>query len=129
SPSTLLPYTTLFRSRSARPHQHWLNLPVLPGLELSPRSRRPRIRVVDEGDSVADEDVVFDRHAFADEGVARNLASPPDLRILVALDDRPDIRFVADITAVPVDALREFDALRQSHVDRSATVCVHRRSP
>ena len=33
------------------------------------------IGVVDERDAVADEDVVFDGHAFADEGVARDLAA------------------------------------------------------
>ena len=42
------------------------------------RGRGPRIRVVDEHHAVADEHVVLDRHPFADEGVARNLAAAAD---------------------------------------------------
>ena len=36
----------------------------------------PRIRIVDERHAMADENVVFDGHAFADESVAGNLAAP-----------------------------------------------------
>ena len=60
---------------------------------------------------MADEDVVLDRHAFTDEGVARNLAPPADLCILLDLDERSDLRFVADLAAVQVDELRELDVL------------------
>ena len=44
------------------------------GLQLAARGRGARINIVDERDAVADEHVVFDRHAFADEGVAGDLA-------------------------------------------------------
>src|SRR5207249_7253915 len=117
--------------RRAFPHQRCLNLPVLPGLELPRRSRRPWIGVVDEGDAVANEDVVLDRHAFTDEGVARNLAPPADLRILLDLDEGPDLRFVADLAAVQVDELRELDVLPQLDVGRNAErfVSPHQQAP
>src|SRR2546428_1132789 len=115
--------------RRASPHQRGLDLPVLLALEFPRRSRRPWIGVVDEGDAVADEDVILDRHAFTDEGVARNLAAPADLRILLDLDERPDLRFVADLAAVQVDELRELDVLPQLDVGRNTEVFVHRHTP
>src|SRR5438309_4489262 len=117
--------------RRAFSHQRGLDLPVLPGLEFPRRSRRPRIRVVDEGDAMADEDVILDRHAFTDEGVARNLAPPADLRILLDLDERSDLRFVADLAAVQVDELRELDVLPQLDVGRNAERFVgpHQQAP
>src|SRR2546425_6701390 len=114
--------------RCAFPHQRGLDLPVLLALEFPRRSRRPWIGVVDEGDAVADEDVVLDRHAFTDEGVARNLAPPADLRIFLDLDERPDLRFVADLAAVQVDELRELDVLPQLDVGRNVHRFVHRQT-
>ena len=65
--------------------------------------RRPRIAVVDESDAVSDEDAGFDGHAFADEGVARDLAALADLRALLDFDEGADLRFVADLAAVEID--------------------------
>src|SRR5436309_15598254 len=90
-------------------HQRGLDRPVRFGLEFPRRSRRPRIGVVDEDNTVADEDVVLDRHALTDEGVTRNLAPLADLRILLDLDKRADLRVVAELVAVPVDELRATD--------------------
>src|SRR5207245_3052258 len=87
----------------------------------------PRIGVVDEGDAVADEDVVLDRHAFTDESVTRNLAPPADLRILLDLDERPDLRFIADLAAVQVDELRELDVPPELDVGRNTEVFVDRQ--
>src|SRR5881296_260022 len=101
--------------RRAFPHQRCLDLPIHLGLEFPRRSRRPRIGVVDEDDAVADEDVVLDCHAFTDEGVARNLALPADLRIFLDLDERPDLCSVADLAAVEIDELPQLDVGR--HVE------------
>src|ERR1035441_4197021 len=54
------------------------DLPIVLGLEGSVR-RSSRVEVVDEGDAVADEDVVFNGDAFADEGVAGDFAIAADL--------------------------------------------------
>ncbi len=97
--------------RSALLHERALDLPVARRLKLSGRRRRPRIGIVDEGDAVADEDVVLDRHTFADERVTRDLAAPPDGRVFLDLDERPDRRLIADLAAVEIDELRELDVL------------------
>src|SRR5437870_597152 len=111
--------------RRAFPHQRCLDLPIHLGLEFPRRSCRPRIGVVDEDDAVADEDVVLDCHAFTDEGVARNLALPADLRIFLDLDERPDLCSVADLAAVEIDELRELDVLPQLDVGRHVEGFVH----
>src|SRR3989441_2689849 len=117
--------------RRAFPHQRCLDLLVVPGLKSPSRGRRPRVGVVDEGDAVADENVVLNRHAFADEGVARNLTPPAGLRILLDLDERPDLRLVADLAAVQVDELRKFDVLPQLDVGRNAErfIGLHQQAP
>src|SRR5262249_60327050 len=84
-------------------------LPVAARLELTGRRRRARVGVVDEGDAVADEDVILDRHALADEGVARDLAAPSDRRVLLDFDERADLGLVADLAPIQVDELREPD--------------------
>ena len=55
-----------------------LNLPVRFGLEASVRVGGAGIGVVDEHDSMADEHIVFNRHALADERVAGDLAALAD---------------------------------------------------
>src|SRR5258705_3747314 len=95
--------------RGTLPHRGRLDPPVVLCLELARRSRRARIGSVDEGDAMADEHAVLDGDAFTDESVARNLAPPANLRVLLDLDERADLRFVADLTAVQVDELSERD--------------------
>src|SRR5262245_62098596 len=110
--------------RGSSPHQRGLDHPVLRGLGFPRRRRRPRIGVVDEGHAVADEDLVLDRHALADEGVARNLASPAHPRIFLDFDERPDLGFVADLAAVQVDERRELNAGPELDVRRDTAVVV-----
>ena len=93
-----------------------LDLPVGFGLQLPVGGRGPRIAVVDEHHAVADEDVVLNRDAFADERMARDLAALADAGVLLDLDEGADLRFVADLATVQVDelarALRLAPALR-----------------
>ena len=56
-------------------HDRALHLPIFLGLQFAVGGRGPRITVVDKRHSVPDEDIVFDGHAFADKGVAGNLAA------------------------------------------------------
>ena len=77
-----------------------LHFPVALGLEIAGFGGRARIGIVDERDAVADKHVILDRHAFADEGVARDLAAPSDRRVLLNFDERTDFCFIADFAAV-----------------------------
>ena len=54
---------------------------------------------------MADKDSVFDRYAFANEGMARNLAVVPHLCVLLNLHERADLRVVANLATVQVDEL------------------------
>ena len=76
-----------------------LDLPVCLCLQLATRGCT-RIGIVDEHDAVADEDVVLNCHAFADERMARDLAAASDRGVLLNLDECADLRFVADLAAV-----------------------------
>src|SRR5436190_17807961 len=71
--------------------------------------------VVYEHHSVADEDVIFDGHAFAQKTVARDLATPADLHALLYLDKRPDPRLVPDLAPVSVDEREYPHILTQFH--------------
>src|SRR5207237_6368675 len=90
------------------------------------RIHRLREQVVDEHDAVAHEDAVANRHARADERVARNLAVPADDRARLDLDERADLRVVADRAAIQVHELRlrDGDAVAKDHVFRN-----HSRPP
>src|SRR5260370_4073382 len=111
--------------RRAPLHHRRLDLPVLLGLELPRQCRRPRIAVIDEGDAMADEDVILDGDALTDEGVTLDLAAPAHLRIPLDLDERADLRLVADLASVQVDEARELDILAERDVGRDAEVFAH----
>ena len=74
---------------------------------------------------MTDEDVVFDRHAFADERVAGDLAVLSDLGVLLNLDKGADLGVVADLAAVEVDELGELDVLARASRRRNAQVVAH----
>src|SRR5439155_26994820 len=65
---------------------------------------------------VADEHIVLDRHALADEGVAGDLAPPADGGVLLDLDERPEPGVVADLAAVEVDEAVDGDVPAEPHV-------------
>src|SRR5688572_18089481 len=54
------------------------HFPVGGGLQLARGGGGARVRVVDEHHTVADEHLILDGHAFANEGVARDLAAAAD---------------------------------------------------
>src|SRR3990172_6752447 len=62
-----------------------LDFPVFLRLKLTVQRGRTRVRIVDEGYAVTDKNVVFDGHAFAHEGVTRNLAAAADRGVLLNL--------------------------------------------
>src|SRR6266850_2195840 len=109
-------------------HQCRLDLPVLLGLQMTVAGGGARIGVVDEGDPVADEDVVLDDDPLAHEGVARDLAVLADLGVLLNLDEGPDLGVVAHLTPVEVDELRQPDAVAELHVGRHGQGVAHSRT-
>ena len=62
-----------------------------------------RVQVVDEHHAVTDEHFILDRHPFANERVARNLAVRANHRVFLNLHERPDARIVADAAAIQID--------------------------
>ena len=88
-------------------HDRALHLPVGLGLQFPFLGSRAWIAVVDEGDAMPDEHVVFDRYTLTDEGVARYLASSADGCIFLNLDKSPYLGFIADLTTVEIDELGE----------------------
>ena len=60
---------------------------------------------------MSDENLIFNRDAFADEGMAGYLAVPSDPGVFLYLDKRADLGVIANLAAVEVDELREFDVV------------------
>ena len=58
------------------------------------------ISVIRKHDAMPDEDVVFDRDAFAHEAVGRDLAPATYLGALLDLDERADFRFLSYPTSI-----------------------------
>ena len=78
----------------------------------------PRIAIVDECHSVPNEDVVFDRDPFADEGVAGDLAALADAGVLLDLDKGADLRLVSDFASIEIDELGEPNVLPELDIRR-----------
>ena len=74
---------------------------------------------------MANKDIVFNRHAFTDECVARDLAAFSNRGILLDFDERSDFCFVADFTAIEVDKLREPYVSTQPHIISDAQKRIH----
>src|SRR5271170_3854365 len=102
-------------------------MPILLGLQASFRGCCTRIRIIDEHNAMADEDVVFNLHTLANEGVTRYLAAPADSGVLLNFNERPYLGFVADFTSVQVDELRELDPLAKLYVRGNTAEFAHRR--
>jgi hypothetical protein len=77
-------------------------VPVRFGLELAVRSRRAWIAIIDKRDIVPNENAFFDCDAFADEGVAGNFATRPDLCAFLDFNESANFRFVTDLASVKV---------------------------
>jgi hypothetical protein len=80
--------------------------PVIRSLQRSIRVYRPRVRVVDEHDAVANEDSVLNRHARAEEAVTRDLAIGTDLHVSLNLHEWPNATAASDAAAIKVYKIR-----------------------
>ena len=65
---------------------------------------------------MSDEYLGLDGNAFADEGMARDLAAIADPRALLNLDERADLCLVADLAAVEVDEGKDPNVSAQLNV-------------
>src|SRR5690606_22487019 len=96
--------------------------------------RGAREAVVREHHAVADEDLVLDVHALADERVRGHLAACADEGVLLDLHERADARLVADRAAVEIheigvkdpDVLPEANAVCNGHAVIPQFVVVYR---
>jgi len=84
--------------RRTLPDDRLFTYPIRLGLQVSAGSGRTGIEVVDEGNVMADENVIFDDDPLADEGMAGDLAVVPDG------------------AAIQVDELRQLDVRSHLHV-------------
>jgi hypothetical protein len=71
------------------------------------------------------EHVVFDGHAFADEGMAGNFATPAHFSVLLYFNERADLCFVADFATVKIDEFREPDFFAKLHIWGNAAEFIH----
>jgi len=104
----------------ARPRFHNCrdHFPVGIALQRAALGRRARILVVDKNDAMANENFVFDGHAFADETVTRDFAVAADARAFLNLNERADARSVADLAAVKIYEVMNFDIAPEFDVGR-----------
>src|SRR5437879_11699175 len=72
-------------------HQRRLDDPVTLGLQLTVRRGRARTGVVNERDTMANEDVVLDGDPFADEGMAGDLAVLADRGVFLNVEHGADL--------------------------------------
>src|SRR5208282_4565544 len=113
-------------NRSAFLDDCFLHFPIGFGLQTSASGRGARVRIVNEHHAVANENVVFDGHTFADEGVAGDLAAFTNRSVLLNLYKRANLGFIADFAAVEVDELGKFDISTEFHTRRNAKEFIHK---
>ena len=99
-------------------HDGWNYFPINVGLQRTAFSSRARIFVVDENHAVADEDFVLDRDAFADKAMRGNFAVAAYAGALLNLDERSNAGAVADLTAVEINEVMDFDVAAKLDVRR-----------
>jgi len=89
-------------------HRERFDLPIGFGLQRT-GSGRPWIGIINEGDAMADEHVIFDVHPSQDKSVAGNLAAAATRAFFLDLDKCADLGVVADLASVQVDELGKLD--------------------
>ena len=89
--------------RGASFHHRRNHGPIRLGLGDSTRAGGPRKPVVGEHHTVPEKYLVLDRDAFANEGMAGDLAGVANLRTFLNFNKGADARIVPDDTAVEID--------------------------
>jgi hypothetical protein len=91
-------------------------VPIVGYLHPTTVDRSARSTVVDENHAMADKDLVPDRDAGANEGMARYLAALSNLDIALDFHKGPDSCIVADLAAVQIYEWAQSDALPQFNI-------------
>src|SRR5688572_5867660 len=86
------------------------NFPVSLRLRRAIGVHRTRIDVVRKHHTMTDKTFILNRDAFTDETMRRDLTTFTDLRVLLYLNKRADLRVRADRTAVEIDQVGLKDA-------------------
>jgi hypothetical protein len=87
----------------------------------------PRIAVVNEHHAMADENVILDRDALANKGVARDFAPLADRCVFLDLNEGADLGLIANLASVEVDELGQSYILTKLYVRCDAYIRVHER--
>jgi hypothetical protein len=103
-------------------NQGGLAIPIHFRLELACGISRPRIAVVDESNTVTDEDAWLDRDTFTDKSVTADLAAVADSDTLLNFNERPNLCFIANFTAVQVHEPVNSHVATELHIWSNALV-------
>src|ERR1035437_9011386 len=77
--------------------------PIRIGLQLPVAIRGTRVEVIGESNIVADEDLIFQNHAFANKSVTRNFATIPDFDAFLNFDKCADFYVISNFTTIQID--------------------------
>jgi hypothetical protein len=80
-------------------------------LETAVRRGGPWEPIIDECDAVSDEHLIFNRHAFTNECVARDLAPAANLGAALDFDKRADLDVVTNLAPVKIREIPDEDTL------------------
>lgn len=83
-------------------HHRRHHLPIACGLQAAVAVGGAGIAVIDKRNVVADEHLVLDGHALANEGVAGNFDRAAEADILLNFDERADFGIIADLAAIEI---------------------------
>ena len=92
--------------------------PVIFCLKLTVICRGPGILIIDKRDIVTDKNIVLDGDAFADKGVAGNLAVLADSGIFLYFHESTDFGIVVDIASVKVHEFVYLDVFTELYIQK-----------
>ena len=81
--------------------------------------------IINENHTVPDKHVILYGDSFANEGVTRNLAFLPNLRILLDFHEGTDFGLIPDFTAVQIDEFGKLNVGSELYVGRNASAVAH----
>ncbi len=108
--------------RCAFPYPSVFTLPIRFALQTSLIIRCTRKPIVDEGDPVANEHFVLNRHPFANKGVAGNFTSGANPGAFLNLNKCADFGVVTNRTTIQIREGKDLDPLAELHIRGYALV-------
>jgi len=96
-------------------------LPIVVSLQFALGVGRAGNFVIDKRDAMADEDFVFDGHAFANKTVTGNFTVAADAGVLLNLNEGTDYGPVTDLTTVKVNKVMDNDVMAEPDIGRNHT--------